>query len=71
MNELLIRGRVLTFLAEPQGIDDTAAGRYIEDGAVFVRVALASCSKSPSCASSARQASLAPWAFNSRAPAST
>ncbi|WP_432346162.1 guanine deaminase [Shinella yambaruensis] len=37
MSELLIRGRVLTFLAEPQGIDDTAAWRYIEDGAVFVR----------------------------------
>jgi guanine deaminase len=37
MNEFLIRGRVLTFLAEPQGIDDTAAYRYFEDGAVFVR----------------------------------
>ncbi len=37
MNEVLIRGRVLTFLAEPQGIDDTASYRYIEDGAVFVR----------------------------------
>ena len=37
MSELLIRGRVLTFLSEPQGIDDTAAWRYIEDGAVFVR----------------------------------
>ena len=37
MSELLIRGRVLTFVAEPQGIDDTAAWRYFEDGAVFVR----------------------------------
>ncbi len=37
MSEILIRGRVLTFLAEPQGIDDTASYRYIEDGAVFVR----------------------------------
>ena len=36
MSELLIRGRVLTFVAEPQGIDDTAAWRYFEDGAVFV-----------------------------------
>ena len=37
MSERLIRGRVLTFLAEPQGIDDTASFRYFEDGAVFVR----------------------------------
>ena len=37
MSEVLIRGRVLTFLAEPQGIDDTASYRYIEDGAIFVR----------------------------------
>ncbi|MBL0374587.1 guanine deaminase [Rhizobium sp. KVB221] len=37
MNELLIRGRVLTFVDEPQGIDDTASYRYFEDGAVFVR----------------------------------
>lgn len=37
MSELLIRGRVLTFLSEPQGINDTASYRYIEDGAVFVR----------------------------------
>jgi guanine deaminase len=37
MNELLIRGRVLTFVAEPQGIDDAASYRYFEDGAVFVR----------------------------------
>lgn len=37
MTERLIRGRVLTFIAEPQGIDDTASYRYFEDGAVFVR----------------------------------
>jgi guanine deaminase len=37
MSKLLIRGRVLTFVAEPQGIDDAAAYKYIEDGAVFVR----------------------------------
>jgi guanine deaminase len=37
MSELLIRGRVLTFVAEPQGIDDAASYRYTEDGAVFVR----------------------------------
>ncbi|NKJ08376.1 guanine deaminase [Rhizobium sp. SG741] len=37
MSELLIRGRVLTFVSEPQGIDDAASYRYIEDGAVFVR----------------------------------
>ena len=37
MTELLIRGRVLTFVAEPQGIDDKASYRYFEDGAVFVR----------------------------------
>ena len=37
MTERLIRGRVLTFIAEPQGVDDTASYRYFEDGAVFVR----------------------------------
>ena len=37
MNERLIRGRVLTFVAEPQGIDDKTSYRYFEDGAVFVR----------------------------------
>ena len=37
MNELLIRGRVLTFVSEPQGIEDTASYRYFEDGAVLVR----------------------------------
>jgi guanine deaminase len=37
MSELLIRGRVLTFIEEPKGIDDTASYRYVEDGAVLVR----------------------------------
>ncbi|MFC3071756.1 guanine deaminase [Shinella pollutisoli] len=37
MSECLIRGRLLTFLDEPKGIDDTAAWRYEEDGAVLVR----------------------------------
>ncbi|WP_077964371.1 guanine deaminase [Ensifer adhaerens] len=37
MTDLLIRGRVLTFVEEPKGIDDTASYRYFEDGAVLVR----------------------------------
>src|SRR6478609_1276806 len=37
MNELLIRGRVLTFVDEPNGLEDTASYRYFEDGAVLVR----------------------------------
>ncbi|MEK1895604.1 MAG: guanine deaminase [Rhizobium sp.] len=37
MTEILIRGRVLTFVDEPQHIDDTSAFRYFEDGAVLVR----------------------------------
>src|SRR5262245_8817330 len=32
----VLRGRVLSFVAEPQGIDDHASYRYIEDGAVVV-----------------------------------
>ncbi len=32
----VLRGRVLTFHSEPQGPDDTASYRYIEDGAVVV-----------------------------------
>ncbi len=32
----VIRGRVLTFLSEPQSLTDTASYRYIEDGAVVV-----------------------------------
>jgi guanine deaminase len=32
----VLRGRVLTFIDEPQGIDDAASYRYIEDGAVVI-----------------------------------
>ena len=32
----VLRGRVLTFLEEPQGLEDTASYRYIEDGAVVI-----------------------------------
>jgi guanine deaminase len=32
----VLRGRVLTFVGEPQGPDDTASYRYIEDGAMVV-----------------------------------
>ena len=31
-----LRGRVLSFVAEPQGLTDTASYRYIEDGAVVI-----------------------------------
>ncbi|WP_420960436.1 guanine deaminase [Brucella sp. IR073] len=37
MTELLIRGRVLTFIDEPSDIADTASYRYAEDGALLVR----------------------------------
>ena len=37
MTSLLIRGRTLTFLREPQGADDHASYAYHEDGAVLVR----------------------------------
>jgi guanine deaminase len=33
---LVLRGRVLTFIDEPQGPDDKASYRYIEDGAVVI-----------------------------------
>ncbi|WP_026622710.1 guanine deaminase (plasmid) [Ensifer sp. WSM1721] len=36
MSDLLIRGRVLTFIREPEGIDDTSSYRFLEDGAVLV-----------------------------------
>lgn len=36
MEKTLLRGRVLDFLREPQGPDDHAALRYIEDGAIVV-----------------------------------
>jgi guanine deaminase len=32
----ILRGRVLSFVSEPQGADDTASYRYIEDGAVAI-----------------------------------
>lgn len=35
-NVKVLRGRVLSFLHEPQGHDDAASYRYIEDGAVVV-----------------------------------
>lgn len=37
MSELLIRGRVLTFIDEPKSIDDTASYLTVDDGAVLVR----------------------------------
>lgn len=37
MSELLIRGRLLTFIDEPEGIEDTASYLSVEDGAVLVR----------------------------------
>jgi len=36
MTRKLLRGRVLTFNAEPQTPDDTQAFDYIEDGALIV-----------------------------------
>ncbi len=36
MSMKLLRGRVLDFVAEPQGIDDTDSYRYFEDGAVLI-----------------------------------
>jgi guanine deaminase len=36
MTGLVLRGRVLTFVAEPQGRHDAASYRYWEDGAVFI-----------------------------------
>ena len=35
--ERVLRGRVLRFLREPEGIDDTASYAYDEDGAILVR----------------------------------
>jgi guanine deaminase len=37
MTETILRGRVLRFLSEPQGIDDSASYAYDEDGAILVR----------------------------------
>lgn len=36
MSRTILRGRVLTFLSEPQGIDDIASYRYLEDGAITI-----------------------------------
>ena len=36
MTEKLLRGRVLTFRAEPQSPDDTQSYEYIEDGALII-----------------------------------
>ncbi|QND50494.1 guanine deaminase (plasmid) [Phyllobacterium sp. 628] len=36
MSKLLLRGRVLTFVDEPQSADDASSYRYFEDGAVLV-----------------------------------
>ncbi|AWI86034.1 guanine deaminase (plasmid) [Alloyangia pacifica] len=35
-DQVLLRGRILSFNAEPQGPDDHAAYRYIEDGAILI-----------------------------------
>lgn len=37
MTDLLIRGRVLSFLREPESVEDRASYRFEEDGAVLVR----------------------------------
>jgi guanine deaminase len=36
MRRTILRGRVLTFVSEPQDIDDTASYRYLEDGAITI-----------------------------------
>ena len=36
MSRTILRGRVLTFVSEPQAIDDAASYRYIEDGAITI-----------------------------------
>lgn len=38
MSRTILRGRVFTFVDEPQGIDDTASYRYLEDGAVTIEM---------------------------------
>ncbi|MGB0852804.1 MAG: guanine deaminase [Pikeienuella sp.] len=37
MTDTLLRGRILTFHAEPSGPEDTAAYTYVEDGAILMR----------------------------------
>lgn len=36
MSRIVLRGRVLTFVSEPQGLDDTASYRYFEDGMIAI-----------------------------------
>ncbi|KKC37440.1 guanine deaminase [Devosia epidermidihirudinis] len=36
MSRTILRGRVLSFISEPQGLDDHASYRYLEDGAVTI-----------------------------------
>ncbi|UXN75264.1 amidohydrolase family protein [Devosia sp. A8/3-2] len=36
MTRTILRGRVLSFVSEPQGIDDTASYRYFADGMVVI-----------------------------------
>ncbi|HEV7292550.1 MAG TPA: guanine deaminase [Devosia sp.] len=36
MSRTILRGRVLTFFSEPQGIDDIASYCYLEDGAITI-----------------------------------
>lgn len=36
MSPTILRGRVLTFVSEPQGIDDVASYRYFEDSAISI-----------------------------------
>ena len=36
MSQTILRGRVLSFVSEPQAIDDTASYRYIEDAGVVI-----------------------------------
>jgi guanine deaminase len=36
MSRTILRGRVLSFVSEPQGIDDTASYRYFADGMVVI-----------------------------------
>ncbi|HEV7346075.1 MAG TPA: guanine deaminase [Devosia sp.] len=36
MSRTILRGRVLTFVSEPQGIDDTSSYRFFEDGGITI-----------------------------------
>jgi len=36
MRRTMLRGRVLTFIEEPQGLDDAGSYRYFEDGAIVI-----------------------------------